>query len=91
MRGHAQMIPFGCWTPTVSIISHDKLKWFLEDIGHEKWGVDVQEEQFEQKLLYRCEEMLARPDEIRGQIKQAQEKLWKVTCDNLERIKCEAF
>lgn len=86
MRGHAQMIPFGCLTPTVSIISHDKLKWFLEDIGHEEWGVDVQEEQFEQKLLYCCEEMLTRPDEIRKQIEQAQEKLWKVTCDNLKKI-----
>lgn len=86
MRGHAQMIPFGCLTPTVSIISHDKLKWFLEDIGHEEWGVDIQENQFEQKLLCCCEKMLAQPDEIRNQIEQAQEKLWKVTCDNLEKI-----
>lgn len=86
MRGHAQMIPFGCLTPTVSIISHNKLKWFLEDIGHEEWGVDIQENQFEQKLLCCCEKMLAQPDEIRKQIEQAQEKLWKVTCDNLEKI-----
>ena len=86
MRGHAQMIPFGCLTPTVSIISHNKLKWFLEDIGHEEWGVDIQENQFEQKLLCCCEKMLAQPDEIRRQIEQAQEKLWKVTCDNLEKI-----
>ena len=80
------MIPFGCLTPTVSIISHNKLKWFLEDIGHEEWGVDIQENQFEQKLLCCCEKMLAQPDEIRRQIEQAQEKLWKVTCDNLEKI-----
>lgn len=86
MRGHAQMIPFGCGTPTVSIISHDKLKWFLEDIGHEEWGVDVQDIQFESKLLQCCERMLAERDEICRQIEEAQEKLWKVTCDNLETI-----
>lgn len=88
MRGHAQMIPFGCLTPTVSIISHDKLKWFLEDIGHEEWGVDVHEERFEQKLLCCCEKTLAQPDEIREQIKQAQDKLWKVTRENLEKFQC---
>ena len=86
MRGHAQMIPFGCVTPTVSIISHDKLKWFLEDIDHEEWGVDVQDTQFESKLLQCCERMLTERDEICRQIWVAQEKLWKVTCDNLETI-----
>lgn len=86
MRGHAQMIPFGCGTPTVSIISHDKLKWFLEDIDHEEWGVDVQDIQFESKLLQCCERMLAERNEICRQIEKAKEKLWKVTCDNLETI-----
>ena len=85
MRGHAQMITFGCVTPTVSIISHEKLKWFLEDIGHEEWGVDVQDTHFEGKLLQCCESMLAERDELCRQIRDAQEKLWKVTCDNLKR------
>src|SRR5690606_24422804 len=34
LRGHAQMIPFGLRRPIVSVISHDKLGFFLEDIGH---------------------------------------------------------
>ena len=38
MRGHAQMIPFGCGTPILSIITHNKLTWFLEDINHPEWG-----------------------------------------------------
>jgi polysaccharide pyruvyl transferase WcaK-like protein len=51
MRGHAQMIPFGCLTPILSIISHDKMNWFLEDIGHPEWGVDVLQQNFESNLL----------------------------------------
>ena len=27
-RGHAQLISFGCLTPLVSIITHNKLQWF---------------------------------------------------------------
>ena len=50
MRGHAQMIPFGCKTPVISLISHDKLKWFLEDIEHPEWGIEVLDNEFEEKL-----------------------------------------
>jgi polysaccharide pyruvyl transferase WcaK-like protein len=32
MRGHAQMIPFGCNCGIITLGSHDKMKWFLEDI-----------------------------------------------------------
>ena len=40
MRGHAQMVPFGCKTPIISIVSHDKMQWFLDDIGKPEWGVN---------------------------------------------------
>lgn len=86
MRGHAQMIPFGCVTPVVSIISHDKLKWFLEDIGHEEWGVDVRDAQFEEKLLDCCMGMLKNRTQICGQIEETQEKLWEITCENMQMI-----
>lgn len=33
MRGHAQMIPFGMNCGIVTLGSHDKMRWFLEDIG----------------------------------------------------------
>jgi polysaccharide pyruvyl transferase WcaK-like protein len=41
MRGHAQMIPFGCGRPVVSLASHDKLWYFLDDIGAREWGVEL--------------------------------------------------
>lgn len=87
MRGHAQMIPFGCLTPIVSIVSHDKMKWFLADIDHEDWGVDVEEDDFEQKLLSIARQGYDNYEERILAIEKAQEELWKVTTNNLTEIK----
>lgn len=86
IRGHAQMIPFGCKTPTVSMISHDKLAWFLEDIGHPEWGVEVLDKDFEEKLLAISEYMLANREQICNEIEEAQERLWKIMVENLKII-----
>lgn len=86
IRGHAQMIPFGCKTPTVSMISHDKLAWFLEDIGHPEWGVEVLDRDFEEKLLGISEYMLENRAKICGKIEEAQERLWKIIVENLKTI-----
>lgn len=86
IRGHAQMIPFGCKTPVVSMISHDKLQWFLDDIGHPEWGVEVLDEHFEEKLLEKSLYMLAHREEICRQIEEAQEKLWDIMQENLKQI-----
>lgn len=32
MRGHSQMIPFGMGKKIITLSSHDKMKWFLQDI-----------------------------------------------------------
>ncbi len=42
MRGHAQMIPFGMGCRIISLGTHDKMKWFLEDIGAMEWYVDME-------------------------------------------------
>lgn len=86
IRGHAQMIPFGCKTPTVSMISHDKLAWFLEDIGHPEWGVEVLDKDFEEKLLGISEYMLENRTKICEEIEEAQECLWKIMVENLKTI-----
>lgn len=84
MRGHAQMIPFGCKTPILSIISHDKLKWFLEDINHTEWGVDVISENFESDLLKAALYILNNYEKIKEEINIAQDKLYRITMDNLD-------
>lgn len=86
VRGHAQMIPFGCRTPAVSMISHDKLKWFLEDIGHPEWGIEVLDKDFEAKLLEKSRYMLSHREEICRQIEEAQERLWEILQENLKSL-----
>ena len=46
MRGHAQMIPFGLSKNIISIISHDKIGYFLEDVMMTEYGIDVNEVNF---------------------------------------------
>lgn len=86
MRGHSQMIPFGCLTPIYSIISHDKMQWFLDDIKHSDWGLDVLDKSFSKKLetgiLKNYNEYLQRIEEIES----AQKELWKITKNNLRDI-----
>lgn len=84
MRGHAQMIPFGCQTPVLSIISHNKLHWFLEDIGHLEWGVDVKEEEFDKKLMQTMQYMLSNLSKIKAEIAISQEELWEITKENIK-------
>lgn len=86
MRGHAQMIPFGCLTPIVSIVSHNKMQWFLDDIEHPDWGVDVDDKEFEEKLLAEVERAYFDYKERIKSIKQAQKKLWDITENNLKHI-----
>jgi polysaccharide pyruvyl transferase WcaK-like protein len=88
MRGHAQLIPFGCKTPIISIISHDKMKWFLEDIDHPNWGVDVVNPDFENQLLEKANDFYTNYQASISEISVQQEKLWGVTQNNMKRI-CE--
>lgn len=87
MRGHAQMIPFGCNTPILSIVSHDKLQWFLDDIKHPDWGVDVLDNDFESKLLKNANRLYDDYEAVIEDIVNAQDKLWEVTQGNLNTIK----
>lgn len=86
MRGHSQMVPFGCLTPIVSIISHDKMQWFLDDINHPDWGVDVLNNDFENVLHKKVKDAYENYDERIFQIKQAQNYLWNVTEKNMIAI-----
>ena len=40
------MIPFGVSKNIISIISHDKLRFFLEDVNLNEYGIDVDNENF---------------------------------------------
>lgn len=86
MRGHAQMIPFGCLTPILSIVSHDKMQWFLDDIHHSEWGADVQDVMFEEKLLEKAKSLYEKTEDIVKEIWKQQNRLWNITMENMKHI-----
>lgn len=84
MRGHAQMIPFGCKTPIISIISHDKMQWFLEDIQKPEWGIDVLSESYKEDLKEKALASLANTNERITYINQKQKELYAISIENVE-------
>lgn len=87
MRGHAQMIPFGCQTPILSIISHDKMQWFLDDIHHSDWGVDVLSSGFGDELSEKALDMYKNFKDNIKEIQKSQMELWNITLGNMKQIK----
>lgn len=87
MRGHSQLIPFGCNTPILSIISHEKMKWFLENINHVELGIDVLDPDFETKLEEKAIDVYQNKDIYITSLKKEQDKLNLITQKNLNEIK----
>jgi SAM-dependent methyltransferase/polysaccharide pyruvyl transferase WcaK-like protein len=87
MRGHAQMVPFGLGCPIVSLISHDKLGFFLEDINRPEWGIDVKSADFGNSLIDKIQSIQNNQETRQAQVLQAQDELWKVTLENMRLIK----
>jgi polysaccharide pyruvyl transferase WcaK-like protein len=81
-RGHAQMIPFGTGNGIISLISHDKLRWFLEDVGLESWGLELLVPNLEEKILERVNAFSEGRHDIANEIAERQDELWKVTHQN---------
>ncbi len=50
-RGHAQMIPFSLGCKILTPISHNKLKWFLDDIQLNEFGVEENDSELGDKLI----------------------------------------
>ena len=75
MRGHAGMIPFGVGTPIVSLVSHPKLRYFLEDVEHQEWGIAIDEPGLGGRLDELVRAVLADPTTYRREVASAREKL----------------
>lgn len=87
MRGHAGMIPFGCGTPVISLVSHPKLAYFLADIDRPDWGVSVHERSLGARLAERARAVLADHPAAVADVHDRQDLLWSVTRDNLARLR----
>ena len=75
MRGHATMIPFGLGTPVLSIVSHPKMRYFLEDIERPEWGFDVGDPNLADRLLEHTTDVLQHNAERRQDIREIQARL----------------
>lgn len=86
MRGHAQMVPFGVGTPIISLISHDKMMFFLEDNGLTKYGVEINDVGLVAKVENLTREILSDYDSHTDAVDKAQEQIWKKTFTNMQNI-----
>lgn len=87
MRGHAGMIPFGCGTPILSLVSHPKLAYFLADIGRREWGLSVHDRELGPRLAERAAAILDDHRAAVADVHAAQEFLWKTTQSNIEELR----
>lgn len=85
MRGHAQLIPFGCNTPILSLISHDKLRWFLNDIDAVEWGVEVKEDNLKDTIVEKSKTIIE-SEATAKKILAEKEKLYIITKANITSI-----
>ena len=85
MRGHAQMIPFGLNCKIISLGSHNKLKWFLEDIDATDWYVDINDPHLKESILSHFDTII-NDKNIKDRLITQQEILYKQTCINLEKM-----
>ncbi|WP_329040159.1 polysaccharide pyruvyl transferase family protein [Streptomyces sp. NBC_00178] len=87
MRGHAGMIPFGCGTPIISLVSHPKLAYFLSDIDRPEWGVSVHDRALGARLAERAADVLDHHAAAVADVHGRQERLWSVTRANLGELR----
>lgn len=80
------MIPFGFRRPILSLVSHEKLRRFLEDIEAEGWAVEIDDPDLADRLAQAALDQLERPDASRSQIERAQDRLRETTLQNLREI-----
>jgi len=88
IRGHAQLIPFGLRKRIISLITHDKLGWFLEDVGLASRGVDVHASASIADDLAATLHGVAEEDTLAAKIagNTAQDTAWRTTCTNMFHI-----
>lgn len=89
MRGHAQMIPYGIGTKIISIGSHDKMRWFLEDVGLKDFYVDLNSEceQISNRILSVFHEItVSENNYFYEKLQNGKNELWDISMKNKEKI-----
>ena len=89
MRGHAQMIPFGLNCKIISLGSHDKMRWFLEDIDAKEWYVNLHEDvnNIGSRILEIALYQLSNDKLIFDKLCGKQDYLYNITIKNFKEIR----
>jgi len=89
MRGHAQMIPFGLNCKIISLGSHDKMRWFLEDIEATEWYLNIREDisNLKHNILEKTIGQLEDSEIIDEKLRVKQDYLLDITNTNIREIK----
>ena len=87
MRGHSQMIPFGLRKPILSLISHDKMQFLLDDIKKDSWGIEILSENLKDFILDQLNQFIIHEKSWLEELNLLQQKVWIETIDNIKKIK----
>lgn len=82
MRGHSQMIPFGTLTPIISLITHEKMQYFFDDIGQKSRGLEMSGNDYE-NLISLDEGMITNNKQYINIIKNIQNKFYQISNQNV--------
>ena len=87
MRGHNQLVAAGCMTPCYSIITHDKISYFVNENNLNFFSCDVKNKLFDKKLISFCQTLNNNQLKIiRYKLKEILNKNYKVTLANTKYI-----
>ena len=78
-RGHANICSFGLGIPTISISSHPKNSGFMKNVGLSEYCVDIEEYDFQERLISVIEKAISMNKEERGVQKDTLDRLRKET------------
>lgn len=89
MRGHAQMIPFGINCKIISLGTHDKMRWFLEDIDAIDWYVNLREDvnSLKERVVEKAIRLLNEDGSVTEQLLSKQQIIVDQTKKNIDAIK----
>lgn len=89
-RGHAQMVPFGLNTKIISLGTHNKVKFFLDDIEANDWFINIREDiaNLRNTIIDRFETVAEKEkSKTEERLLFQQKKLYTQTQQNFEIIK----
>ena len=84
MRGHGVMIPSGMGNPFILLISHDKIRFFLDDVKVTK-GIYVNAPNLTENIVNAVNRIDR--DAFSERIDKVKKQLWDITQNNLKQIR----